>query len=48
MRIPPGTVMNKFWKQILTKQQQYGHLPSISHTIQVRGIKYVGALLEKH
>ena len=28
------TVFNKFWKQHLTKQQMYNHLPPISQTIQ--------------
>ena len=28
-------VLNKSWKQHPTKQQMYGHLLSISHTIQV-------------
>ena len=39
-------VFNKFWKQHLTKQQLYGHLPFISQTIQVRRI--CSALLENH
>ena len=35
-------VMNKFWKQHSTKQQLYGHLPSISKTIQVRRARHAG------
>ena len=34
--------MNKSWKQHLTKQQLYNHLPPISKTIQIRRTKYVG------
>ena len=29
-------VLNKSWKQHLTKQHLYGHLPPIKQTIQVR------------
>ena len=29
-------ILNKSWKQNLTKQQLYGHLPPISKTIQFR------------
>ena len=29
-------ILNKFWRQHPTKQQLYGHLPSITKTIQVR------------
>ena len=29
-------ILNKSWKQHLTKQQLYGHLPFISTTIQIR------------
>ena len=35
-----GTVLNKPMKQHLTKQNRYGHLTSISQTIQIRGIRY--------
>ena len=33
-------VLNKSWKQHLTKQQLYGHLPLISETIQVRRTRH--------
>ena len=33
-------VQSKSWKQPLTKQQLYSHLPPISQTIQVRQVKY--------
>ena len=39
------TVLNKFWKQNLTRQQLYGHLRPISKTIQVRWTRYVGHYL---
>ena len=35
-------ISNKSWRQHLTKQQLYGHLPSITKTIKVRGIRHVG------
>ena len=33
---------NKYWKQQSTKQQQYGHLSSISKTIQIRRARHMG------
>ena len=35
-------VLNKSWKQHLTKQKMYGHLPPISRTIHVRWTRYAG------
>ena len=35
-------VLNESWKQQLTKQQLYGHLPLISQTTQVRQTWHVG------
>ena len=35
-------ILNKSWKQHLTKQQLYSHLPPISKTIQIRWIRYAG------
>ena len=35
-------ILNKSWKQHLTKQQLYSYLPSISKTIQVRQTRHVG------
>ena len=35
-------ILNKSWRQHLTKQQLYGHLPPITKTIQVRQIKHSG------
>ena len=35
-------VMNKSWKQHLTKQQLYSHLPPIFKTIQVWWIRHTG------
>ena len=29
-------VLNKSWRQLLTKQQLYGHLPPITKTMQIR------------
>ena len=29
-------ILNKFWKQRPIKQQLYGHLPSISKSVQIR------------
>ena len=40
------SVVNKTEKQHLTKQQLYGHLFSISQTIQIR-TRHMGLLLEK-
>ena len=39
-------ILNKSWRQHPKKQQLYGHLPPITKTIQVRGIR-CGTLLEK-
>ena len=36
------TVLNKFWKQHPTKEQLYGHLLSISQTIQIRWTWHAG------
>ena len=35
-------ILNKSWKQHPTKQQQYGHLPPITKTVQVRRTRHVG------
>ena len=35
-------VLNKSWRQHPTKQQMYGHLPTITKTIQVRRTRHVG------
>ena len=35
-------ISSKFWKQHLTKQQLYGHLPPILKTSQIRQIRHVG------
>ena len=35
-------VSSKSWKQHLTKQQLYGHLPPITKTIQVKRTRYTG------
>ena len=35
-------LLNKFWKQHSTKQQLYGHRPSISKSIQIRLIRHSG------
>ena len=32
-------ILNKFWRQHLTKRQMYGHLPPITKTIKVRRIR---------
>ena len=34
-------ILNKFWMQYSTKQQLYSHLPPISKTIQIRGVRHV-------
>ena len=34
-------ILNKSWRQHLTKQQLYGHLPPIIKTIQVRRTRHV-------
>ena len=35
-------ILNKSWRQHPTKPQQYGHLPPIMKTIQVRWTRHVG------
>ena len=35
-------VLNKSWRQYLTKQQLYGHLPLITKTIQTRRARHAG------
>ena len=35
-------ILNKSWRQRLTKQQLYGHLPPITKTIQVRRTRHTG------
>ena len=35
-------ILNKPWRQHLTKQQLYGHLPPITKTIQVRRTRHAG------
>ena len=35
-------ILNKSWKQHLTKQQLYGHRPPISKTIQIRRTRHAG------
>ena len=35
-------ILNRFWKQHLTKQQLYDHLPPIMKTIQIRRTKHAG------
>ena len=35
-------ILNKSWRQHPTKQQLYGHLPSIRKTIKARRTRYVG------
>ena len=35
-------ILNKSWRQQLTKHQLYGHLPPISKTIKVRRIRDAG------
>ena len=35
-------ISNKSWKQHPTKQQLYGHIPSILQTVQVRRTRDVG------
>ena len=36
------TILNKSWRQHPTKQQLYGHLPSITKTIKVRRTRHAG------
>ena len=35
-------ILNKPWRQHLTKHQQYGHLPPVTKTIQVRRARHAG------
>ena len=35
-------ILNRSWRQHLTKQQLYSHLPPITKTIQVRRIRHAG------
>ena len=35
-------ILNKSWRQHLTKQQLYGHLPPITKTIQVKRTRHAG------
>ena len=35
-------ILNKSWQQHTTRQQLYGHLPSITKTIQVRRTRHAG------
>ena len=35
-------ILNKSWRQHLTKHQLYGHLPPITKTIKVRRTRYAG------
>ena len=35
-------ILNKFWRQHLTRHWLYGHLPPITKTIQVRRTRHVG------
>ena len=35
-------ILNKSWKQLLTKEQLYSHLPPISKTIQIRWTRHAG------
>ena len=39
-------ILNKSWRQHLTRHELYGHLPPITKTIQVRRTRHAG-LLEK-
>ena len=36
------TILNMSWRQHLTKQQLYGHLPPITKTIQILRTRHVG------
>ena len=38
----PRAILNKSWRQYPTKHQQYGHLPHIAKTIQVRRTRHEG------
>ena len=35
-------ILNKSWRQHSTKQQLYGHLPSITKTIKIRRTRHAG------
>ena len=35
-------ILNKSWRQHLTKQQLYGHLPPITKTIKIRWTRHAG------
>ena len=35
-------ILNKSWRQHPTKQQLYGHLPSITNTIKIRRTRHAG------
>ena len=35
-------ILNKFWRQHLTRHHLYGHLPPITKTIQVRQTRHAG------
>ena len=35
-------ILNKSWRQHITKQQLYGHLPPITKTIQIRRTRHAG------
>ena len=37
-----GAILNKSWRQHLTKQQLYGHLSPITKTIQVKRTRHTG------
>ena len=37
-----GAILNKSWRQHLTKQYLYSHLPPITKTIQVRRTRHAG------
>ena len=35
-------ILNKFWRQLPTRHQLYGHLPPVTKTIQVRRTRHAG------
>ena len=37
-----GAILNKSWRQHPTRHQLYGHLPTITKTIQARRTRYAG------
>ena len=37
-------ILNKSWRQQPTRHQQYGHLPPITKTVQVRRTRYVAVM----